>query len=409
MATFIPAGGSGGLGGTIGEDQVAFGDSNGEIEGSDELKFNGDQLNLSPNSTSSALLVTQTGTGNALEVRDADPDISPTIINAAGQMGIGMNPQPPYALAVGGNTKVYAQIEGTKTLVNAGSVTNPSTSFTADQNTGLFQPAADSVAITAGGTEVIRLKSAGEIGVAGDNVGTAGQVLTSGGSGSAASWTTVSGGGGASQNSLIPVSITKAGSNTKRVLNTSPLGGLYYANSNSFFDNSLRFYPVTAPIDCTVSQLSIYVGTVYGSGPYPGLAFGIYDNGNNIPTNLKFFAEFDCDSTGYETNSINIISGQDATLTGGKVYWVVYQCNDSNAGTKPQIQGTQFNGQAIGVSTGNANVAGFRVSSSNPSGATYSNNGSMAAGNANTFPSTSYGTGIDFYSTVRYNLFFIEA
>ena len=44
------------------------------------------------------------------------------------------------------------------------------------------------------GTERIRITGNNEIGIAGANYGSAGQVLTSGGSGSAVSWTTISGG-----------------------------------------------------------------------------------------------------------------------------------------------------------------------------------------------------------------------
>ena len=43
-----------------------------------------------------------------------------------------------------------------------------------------------------GGSERIRLTGNTEIGIAGANYGTAGQVLTSGGSGNAVSWTTIS-------------------------------------------------------------------------------------------------------------------------------------------------------------------------------------------------------------------------
>ena len=44
-----------------------------------------------------------------------------------------------------------------------------------------------------GGSEKFRVGSSGQLGIAGANYGTSGQVLTSGGSGSAATWTTVSG------------------------------------------------------------------------------------------------------------------------------------------------------------------------------------------------------------------------
>lgn len=58
----------------------------------------------------------------------------------------------------------------------------------ADTNTGMFFPAADTIAFTAGGTEEFRIGSAGQLGIQGANYGTSGQVFTSGGSGAAPSW-----------------------------------------------------------------------------------------------------------------------------------------------------------------------------------------------------------------------------
>ena len=63
-----------------------------------------------------------------------------------------------------------------------------------DANTGMFFPAADTIAFATAGTEDFRIGSAGELGVQGANYGTSGQVLTSGGSGAAPSWATPSGG-----------------------------------------------------------------------------------------------------------------------------------------------------------------------------------------------------------------------
>jgi len=61
----------------------------------------------------------------------------------------------------------------------------------ADTNTGVFYPAADTVGIATGGTEQVRVASAGQIGIGGANYGTSGQVLTSGGASAAPSWATV--------------------------------------------------------------------------------------------------------------------------------------------------------------------------------------------------------------------------
>jgi hypothetical protein len=64
-----------------------------------------------------------------------------------------------------------------------------------DANTGMFFPAADTIAFATAGTEDFRIGSAGQLGIQGANYGTSGQVLTSGGSGAAPSWATPAAGG----------------------------------------------------------------------------------------------------------------------------------------------------------------------------------------------------------------------
>ena len=72
-----------------------------------------------------------------------------------------------------------------------GSASTPAVQGT-DTNTGIFFPAADTIAFSAAGTEDFRIGSAGQLGVQGANYGTAGQVLTSGGAAAAPSWAAVS-------------------------------------------------------------------------------------------------------------------------------------------------------------------------------------------------------------------------
>jgi hypothetical protein len=68
---------------------------------------------------------------------------------------------------------------------------------TGDTNTAIRFPAADTVSFETAGSERLRVGSAGQVGIAGANYGTSGQVLTSGGSGSAISWADPTGGGSA--------------------------------------------------------------------------------------------------------------------------------------------------------------------------------------------------------------------
>ena len=67
---------------------------------------------------------------------------------------------------------------------------------TGDINTAIRFPAADTVSFETAGSERLRIASAGQVGIAGANYGTSGQILTSGGSGAAPSWADAGGGGG---------------------------------------------------------------------------------------------------------------------------------------------------------------------------------------------------------------------
>lgn len=57
-----------------------------------------------------------------------------------------------------------------------------------DTNTGIFFPAADTIGFATSGSEEFRIGPAGQLGIAGANYGTSGQVLTSGGSAASPSW-----------------------------------------------------------------------------------------------------------------------------------------------------------------------------------------------------------------------------
>jgi hypothetical protein len=86
-------------------------------------------------------------------------------------------------------------INGTTGIVGVdGSAATPAVKGT-DTNTGIFFPAADTIAFTEGGSESLRIGSSGQIGIGGANYGTSGQVLTSGGASAAPSWAAVSASG----------------------------------------------------------------------------------------------------------------------------------------------------------------------------------------------------------------------
>ena len=105
---------------------------------------------VSNSGASPALTITNTGSGNSLLVEDsASTDSTPFVVTAAGDVGIG-TASPAVKLDVVG---VVA--------VPLGSAALPSITPTGDPNTGIWSPAADTLAVSTGGTERMRIDSAG--------------------------------------------------------------------------------------------------------------------------------------------------------------------------------------------------------------------------------------------------------
>ena len=104
----------------------------------------------------------------------------------------GVGTSDSIALKVGNNGATTAMTANTSGNIEfrAGTAALPAITTTGDTNTGIFFPAADTIAFAEGGAEALRIASAGQIGIGGANYGTSGQVLTSGGAAAAPSWTT---------------------------------------------------------------------------------------------------------------------------------------------------------------------------------------------------------------------------
>ncbi len=89
-----------------------------------------------------------------------------------------------------GGAEVLRLNSDAQVVTTAGTVSLPAITTTGNLNTGIFFPAADSIALGTAGTEDFRIGPSGQFGVQGANYGTSGQVLTSGGSSAAPSWAT---------------------------------------------------------------------------------------------------------------------------------------------------------------------------------------------------------------------------
>ena len=104
-----------------------------------------------------------------------------TIFNAGSASG-------SYRFQQSGNERMWIVDSGVQ-LMGLGSAAAPYLKWTyPNSGTGFYIPATDILGMVTDGTERVRLGDSGEIGIAGANYGTDGQVLTSGGSGAAVAW-----------------------------------------------------------------------------------------------------------------------------------------------------------------------------------------------------------------------------
>lgn len=110
-------------------------------------------------------LAVNTGTAGAFVVYDGalGTPSSGTVTNLTGTASININGTVGATTA---NTGKFTTLEATGVAtVTAGTVSAPAITTSGDTNTGIFFPAADSIAFTEGGTEVFRIESNGRMGI----------------------------------------------------------------------------------------------------------------------------------------------------------------------------------------------------------------------------------------------------
>jgi len=114
-------------------------------------------------------------------------------------------------LAAGGQIEAGSQFK-----VLDGTVTQPAITNYGDENTGIYFPAQEAVAVVGAGIELLRVDgNTSKVTISGayslpTTAGTAGQVITKDASGTGTSWTTPSGGGsggGLTQDDAILISL----------------------------------------------------------------------------------------------------------------------------------------------------------------------------------------------------------
>ena len=110
---------------------------------------------LTAGRTVNAAAVTATGTVSGATVT-ATGTVSGATVTASGTVS---------GTTVSGTTVSGATVSGTTVVAGAGTAAAPSISPTGDSNTGLFFPAADTIAFAEGGVEAMRLDASGNVGI----------------------------------------------------------------------------------------------------------------------------------------------------------------------------------------------------------------------------------------------------
>ena len=213
------------------------------------------------------------------------------------------------SFAAAGGERLRVSATGLQAIPD-GTASVPGISFSGDTQTGFYQPATNNVAIATDASERLRVGDAGQIGIAGANYGTDGQVLTSKGASAAVEWADASGGGmeaPAPQGSY-PYQLA---------------GGQYCSRSNpeDFDLETVYWYCFVSSQTGTVSELSIYNGNVSAAGKT--MTVGIYSTtATGYPDTKLTEGSFPLTSTGNVSDSS--LTGS-ASLERGKTYWVGFR------------------------------------------------------------------------------------
>jgi hypothetical protein len=129
------------------------------------------EMAISVNTATDALRITQTGAGNALVVEDsANPDATPFVVTAAGDVGIGTNSPSEKLEVAGGRIKASVTTTGATYFYASNSVA--STYYGTDSVGGyILTSASVPLLFYTNNTEKMRITSAGNVGIGTSSLG----------------------------------------------------------------------------------------------------------------------------------------------------------------------------------------------------------------------------------------------
>ena len=358
--------GSGGAGATPGgsDKDVQFNDG-GSFGGDSDFTFDktagAEQVKVSASSSTDLVKITQTGTGNAFLVEDqASPDSTPFTIAADGKVGIGIAPGSGFVLRTNGNIQA-----GQNDFMNAGRFTSRSNGSTSsvcfsrdiDQDTGMYFPGTNQVGFSTAGNERLRFGSAGQIGLAGANYGTSGQVLTSGGPGAPVSWQNAGGGGTSFPQYADMSGLSPTAYPFVQPACIAPFGASSTTQSVSVISDDIHFSPMLFTKNVNIGKLWLSNG-----GTTNPFEIGVYEtDSNNLPTNKIVSANI----TTPVSNAVVTVNIGSTALTANEMYWIaicntttganVVCLNVSDSSSYTSTSSTVNRG-TIGITTGTINA-----------------------------------------------------
>jgi hypothetical protein len=227
-------------------------------------------------SNSSALRITQRGTGESIRIEDlTNPDVTPFVVDNNGNVGIGTS-LPTQKLEVNGSILIAGP--SSKLIAGFGSSNIATISFGATENTGLSSPVANSIAAITSGSERLRITTDGNIGIGkqipNSLLDIAGNTLISGNlnvtgtlSGTIARFTTISGSTISASNYVgLPTSSGGTPGGTNQTVQF---------NSGSTFSGStnLVYNFTTNTLSGTTAQFTNLTSSVVSASTYLGLPF----------------------------------------------------------------------------------------------------------------------------------------
>lgn len=359
--------GGGGGGSPGGSDKdVQFNDG-GSFGGDSDFTFDktagAEQVKISASSSTELVKITQTGTGRAFLVEDeASPDSTPFSIDHTGKVGIGIAPGGGFALRTAAGSSIQA---GNNGFMNAGRFTSRSNgspssvrfSRDIDQDTGMYFPGTNQVGFSTAGNERLRFGDSGQIGLAGANYGTSGQVLTSGGPGAPVSWQNAGGGGTSFPQYADMKSLTPTAYPFVQPACIAPFGASPTVQSVSTISDDIHFSPMLFTNNVNIAKLWLSNG-----GTTNPFEIGVYEtDSNNLPTN-KIVSATVPTPVANTTVTVNIAS---TALTANEMYWIAV-CNTTtganlsclNVGSPSAYTSTSSttNRGTIAITTGTINA-----------------------------------------------------